>query len=195
MKRWFTDYTGPDWNPTNGYSELFVEYVREISELFDLQKSKVVGVEVTKGVWKPFTGHGKTVLATIDKFQWTNCFSNNVHFTVDLRVAEKNNWLMRLTNRNTPRTVIFNEKLEIYFEEDFPISAPFFKVLNDNYRGLSNSYGHRFFSDGTMFIMNDDMLWHDSGRKFSAAFDAAINWIVWHNDAWGNDPGKWQKPK
>lgn len=194
MSRWFTTYEGYNWTPNDGYSELFKDYVIAIREWFHLEKTNIVGVEVAKGTWKKYRVQGKEISVILDRFEWKH-YSNSeeVFFKMKLRVGSRGfgNFLLRLFNRQTPMNVIFNEEITVLFPGNFPSNPPYFQINNRGYHHLSDLHRHHIFSGGIMCIMADSSDWNPNRDTILRAVNAAIDWIVWHYDTWGNNPERW----
>lgn len=193
MSGWFTTYTGYGWTPQNGYSDLFVSYVKQIREWFRLEKTGNVGIEVAKGQWIPYEVQGKSVKVILDRFEWMHYNSDGVYFVMKLRVGKNSlsSWLGRLLNRTTPFEVIFDEEVTVMFDERFPNTPPLFKINNPGYRMLTDLHEHHIFAPGIMCIMAGSDDWNPDRESILRAINAAIDWIVWHTDKWGNNPRRW----
>lgn len=194
MNRWYTTYSGYDWTPQNGYSDLFVSYVQAIRKEFHLQKTSRTGIEVTNGVWTPYNLQNKDVKVIVDRFEWQHMTSDDeACFKIKIRVAApRTQWWARLFGRQTTFQVIFDEEIAIMFRSDFPGSPPLFKVLNPGYQHLRDLHEHHIFSGGIMCIMANPSDWNPNKDTILRALNAAIDWIVWHQGTWGNDPDGWR---
>src|SRR5579859_4893121 len=149
---WFTNHTKSTWDATDPkrYNDNFRKQVRLIRAFFKL-KNVIVGHEVTTGDWLLYIFHGHNFRVKIEELHWDEVVKRKDYLTPRFTFVIR----MEL-DRGNPKDQekpFFYETMIMEFPDNYPDSAPFFRVKGWKYRVtsiLGDNHEHHLYPGGWM---------------------------------------------